>query len=83
MGNDTIHAPRLWYNNRKALLYQPDALTGSPPKGGNRREWAMIPFTLRVHGIISARQILYQPDAPTPQERRDGQLYHSRSAFMV
>ena len=29
------------------------------------------------YGIITAKRLLYPPYAPTPPERRDGQLYHS------
>ena len=115
-GNYTIHALRSWYNNRKALI-----IPALCPHAAGAAGRAIIPFTLRVHGIITAKRLLYLPHASTPRSgglgnytiralhswynidyaniildrmpspaRRqkaatagNGQLYHSRSAFMV
>ena len=43
----------------------------------------MIPFPLRVHGIINRKAVIISALCPRAAERRVGQLYHSRFAFPV
>ena len=50
-GNYTIHAPRSWYNNRKALI-----IPALCPHAAGAAGRAIIPFTLCVHGIITPRR---------------------------
>ena len=73
MGNYTIHAPRSWYNNRKAVII----LTLCPHAAG-AAGWAIIPFVLCTHGIITAKRRNENFTVSMPCRRRKGALFHWR-----